>query len=32
LSFDNDTTMFMQFKMANAYLAGGADQIFPTVP
>jgi len=25
-------TMFMQFKIANAYLAGGADQIFPTVP
>ena len=22
----------MQFKVANAYLAGGADQIFPTVP
>ncbi len=24
--------MFMQFKIANAYLAGGADQIFPAVP
>lgn len=32
MSFDNNTTVFMQFKVANAYLAGGADQIFPTVP
>jgi hypothetical protein len=24
--------VFMQFKVANAYLAGVADQIFPTVP
>jgi alkaline phosphatase D len=34
LSFDNDTTTFMQFKIANAYPAGGAEGqvIFPTVP
>jgi hypothetical protein len=32
LLFDNDTTMFMQFKIANTYLAGGEQQIFPGVP